>query len=87
MRPVVIRGSVMKKPLLFLFLILATPFLHAQYEGIWEGYDGEWESCFPPVDSSCRGHTAGQIRVASCAWSEVDERGVYAYRFGQFLLA
>src|SRR5205814_3174626 len=43
MRPVVIRGSVMKKPLLFLFLILATSFLHPQYEGIWEGYDGEWD--------------------------------------------
>src|SRR5580698_9038871 len=31
----------MKKFLLF--LILGTPFLHAQYEGIWEGYDGEWD--------------------------------------------
>jgi uncharacterized damage-inducible protein DinB len=33
----------MKKLLLFLILILGTSFLHAQYEGIWEGYDGEWD--------------------------------------------
>jgi len=25
-----------------LFLLLCTAPLHAQYEGIWEGYDGEW---------------------------------------------
>src|SRR5271156_520239 len=31
----------MKKFLLF--LILGTSFLHAQYEGIWEGYDGKWD--------------------------------------------
>ena len=31
----------MKK--ILLFLILGTSFLHAQYEGIWEGYDGEWD--------------------------------------------
>src|SRR5271170_3485289 len=31
----------MKKFLLF--LILGTPFLHAQYEGLWEGYDGKWD--------------------------------------------
>ena len=30
----------MKTLLLFLMMI-ATP-LHAQYEGLWEGYDGEW---------------------------------------------
>src|SRR5437899_9838520 len=30
----------MKTSLLFLIMI-ATP-LHAQYEGLWEGYDGEW---------------------------------------------
>jgi uncharacterized damage-inducible protein DinB len=30
----------MKK--LLLFMILSTATLHAQYEGIWEGYDGEW---------------------------------------------
>jgi uncharacterized damage-inducible protein DinB len=28
---------------LLLFLLLGTATLHAQYEGIWEGYDGEWE--------------------------------------------
>jgi uncharacterized damage-inducible protein DinB len=27
---------------LFLFLILCTATLHAQDEGLWEGYDGEW---------------------------------------------
>src|ERR1700677_1218785 len=27
---------------LFLFLILCTATLHAQMEGLWEGYDGEW---------------------------------------------
>src|ERR1700731_5436375 len=27
---------------LLLFIILSTSTLHAQYEGIWEGYDGEW---------------------------------------------
>jgi hypothetical protein len=27
---------------LFLFIILSTSTLHAQYEGLWEGYDGEW---------------------------------------------
>jgi uncharacterized damage-inducible protein DinB len=32
----------MKKFLLFLILG-TTSFLHAQYEGIWEGYDGEWD--------------------------------------------
>jgi len=26
----------------FLLLILSTTPLHAQYEGLWEGYDGEW---------------------------------------------
>ncbi|MCU1247486.1 MAG: DinB family protein [Edaphobacter sp.] len=26
----------------FLLLILSTAPLHAQYEGLWEGYDGEW---------------------------------------------
>src|SRR5271154_581688 len=30
----------MKK--LLLFMILSTATLHAQYEGLWEGYDGEW---------------------------------------------
>jgi uncharacterized damage-inducible protein DinB len=25
-----------------LFLIMSTATLHAQYEGLWEGYDGEW---------------------------------------------
>ena len=30
----------MKKLLLFLLLTSAT--LHAQNEGLWEGYDGEW---------------------------------------------
>src|SRR5258708_8310423 len=24
------------------FLIMSTTSLHAQYEGLWEGYDGEW---------------------------------------------
>src|SRR5256885_10557980 len=27
---------------LLLFLIMSTTTLHAQYEGLWEGYDGEW---------------------------------------------
>ena len=27
---------------LFLFLMMSTAALHAQYEGLWEGYDGEW---------------------------------------------
>jgi hypothetical protein len=27
---------------LLLFLIMSTATLHAQYEGLWEGYDGEW---------------------------------------------
>jgi hypothetical protein len=27
---------------LLLFLILSATTLHAQYEGLWEGYDGEW---------------------------------------------
>src|ERR1700723_1047843 len=27
---------------LLLFLIMSTAPLHAQYEGLWEGYDGEW---------------------------------------------
>jgi hypothetical protein len=27
---------------LLLFIILSTSTLHAQYEGLWEGYDGEW---------------------------------------------
>ena len=31
----------MKKFLLL--MILSTATLHAQYEGIWEGYDGEWD--------------------------------------------
>jgi hypothetical protein len=30
----------MKK--LFLFMLLSAATLHAQNEGIWEGYDGEW---------------------------------------------
>jgi uncharacterized damage-inducible protein DinB len=30
----------MKK--LLLLMILSTATLHAQYEGLWEGYDGEW---------------------------------------------
>src|SRR6202789_377553 len=33
-------GGFMKK--LLLFMILSTATLHAQYEGLWEGYDGEW---------------------------------------------
>src|ERR1700731_354472 len=28
--------------MLLLFLIMSTTALHAQYEGLWEGYDGEW---------------------------------------------
>jgi uncharacterized damage-inducible protein DinB len=34
----------MKRLLLFLvfFSLLGTATLHAQYEGLWEGYDGEW---------------------------------------------
>src|ERR1700736_594255 len=28
---------------LLLFIILSTSTLHAQYEGLWEGYDGEWD--------------------------------------------
>jgi uncharacterized damage-inducible protein DinB len=27
---------------LLLFLIMSATTLHAQYEGLWEGYDGEW---------------------------------------------
>src|SRR5258705_7087487 len=27
---------------LLLFLIMSTTTLHAQYEGLWEGFDGEW---------------------------------------------
>jgi uncharacterized damage-inducible protein DinB len=27
---------------LLLFFVLSTAVLHAQYEGLWEGYDGEW---------------------------------------------
>src|SRR5271163_2555707 len=27
---------------LLLFMVLSTASLHAQYEGLWEGYDGEW---------------------------------------------
>ena len=27
---------------LLLFLVMSTATLHAQYEGLWEGYDGEW---------------------------------------------
>src|SRR3984957_1786386 len=27
---------------LFLFLMMSTASLHAQYQGLWEGYDGEW---------------------------------------------
>jgi len=34
----------MKKFLLFLLLSMpSTAILHAQFEGIWEGYDGEWD--------------------------------------------
>jgi hypothetical protein len=29
--------------ILFLFLMMSTGTLHAQYEGLWEGYDGEWD--------------------------------------------
>jgi uncharacterized damage-inducible protein DinB len=32
----------MKKLLVFLILILGTASLHAQDEGLWEGYNGEW---------------------------------------------
>jgi uncharacterized damage-inducible protein DinB len=32
----------MKKLLLLLLLVLAVAPLHAQNEGLWEGYDGEW---------------------------------------------
>src|ERR1700751_3875413 len=27
---------------LLLFLIMSTTSLHAQFEGLWEGFDGEW---------------------------------------------
>jgi uncharacterized damage-inducible protein DinB len=30
----------MKK--LLILILLSAPTLHAQYEGLWEGYDGEW---------------------------------------------
>jgi uncharacterized damage-inducible protein DinB len=33
-------GDFMKK--FFLLMILFTATLHAQYEGLWEGYNGEW---------------------------------------------
>jgi uncharacterized damage-inducible protein DinB len=39
-RKVNYQGNTMKKLLLFLLLIVATG--HAQNEGLWEGYDGEW---------------------------------------------
>ena len=32
----------MKKILLVIVLVMSAATLHAQFEGIWEGYDGEW---------------------------------------------